>query len=286
MRSGSRRRGRSSFTGGGFCNPCQREVAFRVDYQAGGNPDDGPNWRERMVCPSCHMSNRQRLIASLVWQEIAQAETQQRIYLMEQTTPLYIWMRNRFKAHSITGSEYFGKRFESGTLITPFDFQASWNARHPLRSLWHRFILSYAMIRMGGIVHEDATGLSFGDKSLNIVVSDDVFEHIPSPEAAFAECARVLKPGGILFATIPFHSAADASVTRARVDAGEITHFLPETYHGNPISDRGSLVYTDFGWDIIDTMDACGFANTTVEVYRDVRCGHLGTGLLVFRALR
>ena len=126
--------GRNSFTVDGFCNPCQREVAFRVDYQAGGNPDDGPNWRERMVCPSCHMSNRQRLIASLVWQEIAQAETQQRIYLMEQTTPLYIWMRNRFKAHSITGSEYFGKRFESGTRITPFDYQASWNARHPLRS--------------------------------------------------------------------------------------------------------------------------------------------------------
>lgn len=46
-----------------------------------------------------------------------------------------------------------------------------------------------------GIRHEDIEKLSFKDASLDLGVSNDVFEHIANPLDAFKACARVLRPG-------------------------------------------------------------------------------------------
>jgi len=45
----------------------------------------------------------------------------------------------------------------------------------------------------------------FPDASFDLVSSLDVFEHIDVDEAAIQECFRVLKPGGVLLATVPAH---------------------------------------------------------------------------------
>lgn len=45
----------------------------------------------------------------------------------------------------------------------------------------------------------------FPDGAFDIVSSLDVFEHIQDDEAAIGECRRLLKPGGILLATVPAH---------------------------------------------------------------------------------
>jgi len=50
----------------------------------------------------------------------------------------------------------------------------------------------------------DATQLPFANESFDTVLFSEVLEHIPSPELAIAEIARVLKPGGTLFLTWPF----------------------------------------------------------------------------------
>ena len=42
------------------------------------------------------------------------------------------------------------------------------------------------------------------DDSVDCVVATEFFEHIPYPEKILAEVIRVLKPGGILFLTVPF----------------------------------------------------------------------------------
>ena len=49
----------------------------------------------------------------------------------------------------------------------------------------------------------DATCLPFDDESFERVIASEVLEHIPDDGAAFAELARVLKPGGTLAVTIP-----------------------------------------------------------------------------------
>jgi SAM-dependent methyltransferase len=45
--------------------------------------------------------------------------------------------------------------------------------------------------------------IPFDDHTFDIVVSNQVFEHIPQPRPALAEVARVLKPGGTFIALFP-----------------------------------------------------------------------------------
>ncbi len=246
-----------AFTVDGYCVPCGEEVSFLVDMEAGGQRDETgwkPNWRERLVCPLCRMNNRQRLISALINQELHENNNKS-VYFMEQVTSIYNWARDTFKSHNIVGSEYLGYEYKGGDVIQ-------------------------------GIRHEDVENLSFPDASLDLIVSNDVFEHVPEPERAFAECARVLKAGGLMLATMPFHSDLDESVTRATFVDGQLDHVLPPAYHGNPISADGSLVFTDFGWDVLSTIRKSGFSDVSIEIYSSVEFGHLGGGQLVFRLVK
>ena len=42
------------------------------------------------------------------------------------------------------------------------------------------------------------------DHSVDTVIATELFEHCPDPERVMKEMARVLKPGGVLFFTVPF----------------------------------------------------------------------------------
>lgn len=277
------------FSVDGFCIPCGKTVSFRVDMQAGGRQEDGifiPNWRERLICPSCRMSNRQRLMSTLVMQHLELCATRQDVYLMEQITPLYKWIANKFDQYSIVGSEYIGSDYQGGDIVGPLDYQAPLRFDNLLNTARHKLSLFYSMFRMGGIRHEDITKLSFSDASLDLIISNDVFEHVPDPKAAFRECARVLRSGGLMFATIPFHINSDISVVRAQLTATEVHNLLPPMYHGNPVSADGSLVFTDFGWDIIRLFLEAGFSDGMVEVYGCAEYGHLGGGQIIFKATK
>jgi SAM-dependent methyltransferase len=236
-----------------FCLCCNETTPMLVDHESGCVEEDGsrtPNWRERLICSHCGMNNRQRLVAKLVQQATSQS-TRSRIYLMEQVTPIFEWVRN-LHGTDVHGSEYLGYEYTGGE-------------------------------RMNGIRHEDVMNLSFPNASFDLIVSNDVLEHIPDPERALRECFRVLKPGGTVLATFPFHAANDTTRVRARLVGSSIEHLLPPQYHGNPVSSDGSLVFQDFGWDLLDLMRSAGFSPAACEVYVSDEFGHLGTGLLVFR---
>jgi SAM-dependent methyltransferase len=49
----------------------------------------------------------------------------------------------------------------------------------------------------------DALSLPFADAEFDRVVAAEVLEHIPDDEAAIAELARVLRPGGTMAVTVP-----------------------------------------------------------------------------------
>jgi SAM-dependent methyltransferase len=174
---------------------------------------------------------------------------------MEQVTSVYNWAIATFKNHAIVGSEYLGHEYDGGTIIKD-------------------------------IRHEDVENLSFPDEALDLIVSNDVFEHVPNPAKAFSECARVLKSGGVMLTTIPFYIKNDKSITRAKKIDKLLEHVLPPSYHGNPVSANGSLVFTDFGWDVLKEMQAAGFSDVSVEIYASVELCHLGGGQLVFRLIK
>ena len=52
-------------------------------------------------------------------------------------------------------------------------------------------------------VQGDGTRLPFDDSSFDKVIASEVLEHVPNDEDAFAELARILRPGGRLAVTIP-----------------------------------------------------------------------------------
>ncbi len=54
-----------------------------------------------------------------------------------------------------------------------------------------------------GAVRGDALRLPFPDASFDRVIASEVLEHIPDDEAAMAELARVLRPGGSMAVTVP-----------------------------------------------------------------------------------
>jgi ubiquinone/menaquinone biosynthesis C-methylase UbiE len=57
--------------------------------------------------------------------------------------------------------------------------------------------------RYVGVLRGDATALPFADATFDAVVTSEVLEHIPDDTGALAELHRVLKPGGVLAATVP-----------------------------------------------------------------------------------
>jgi len=54
-----------------------------------------------------------------------------------------------------------------------------------------------------GLTRTSVTALGFVDRSFDIVVCNQVLEHVPDDHLAFAELRRVLRPGGLLLVGVP-----------------------------------------------------------------------------------
>lgn len=116
---------------------------------------------------------------------------------------------------------------------------------------------------------EDLEVLTFKDNSIDLHVSQDVFEHILDPARAFKEIARTLKPGGAHIFTTPLVNKSAATEWCARRDAGGSIEQLinPPEYHGNPVSSKGSLVTVHWGYDITSYIfAACGLFTEVIYI--------------------
>jgi SAM-dependent methyltransferase len=238
----------------GYCEACQAPADFVVGWEYSDHVV--PNYREHLVCPTCGLNNRQRFVASSLARLVG--ESSANVYLYEQVTPTYRWAKSQLPHCSVTGSEYLGPEVAPGAVID-------------------------------GIRHEDALNLTFASESLDIIVSTDVYEHVPDIEKTIAEARRVLRPGGKLLFSVPFFVEQQQTVQRAVLEAnGQLRHLHPPQYHGNPVSpDEGSLVFFDHGWDLLDRFRQAGFSDAYALAYYNWFYGYLGEGLqLVFVAER
>ncbi len=132
-----------------------------------------------------------------------------------------------------------------------------------------------------GIRCENLERMTFDDEAFDLAVTQDVFEHVLKPDKAFKDIARVLKAGGAHVFTVPFH-ASKKTVVRAVATANGIKYVEEKVYHGNPIDSQGSLVVTDWGYDLPDFIKINSGLTTTVYLYRDPKLGLDGDLLEVF----
>ena len=241
----------------GYCTVCQKPTRFHTDFQYSFKIASGeryPNWREHLVCRHCGLNNRLRAAIHLFQQE-CEPMKDSTIYVTEQTTPLFAWMKSHYS--SVVGSEFLGADFHPG-VSSP-----------------------------AGIRHESLTMLSFDSHSFDFILSFDVLEHIPDYKAAISECFRVLKRGGRMVFSVPFSFESEDHVIRARIsEDGHLEHLMEPEYHGDPINTAGCLCFYHFGWKLLREFKETGFESAKAYFYWSDKFGYLGVDQALFIATK
>lgn len=120
-----------------------------------------------------------------------------------------------------------------------------------------------------GIVNIDIENQkSIRSNSFDLVITQDVFEHLYNPRKAAKEIARTLKKGGAHIFSVPLVNK-DRPTEKWSVIKSNKVHFLhEEEYHSNPVDPEGSPVSFHYGYDL--ALQIHQWAKTpTMMVYFD-----------------
>jgi SAM-dependent methyltransferase len=125
---------------------------------------------------------------------------------------------------------------------------------------------------------EDIEHQTFADQIFDIVITQDVYEHIFDPAAATREIYRTLKSGGIsIITTGVWKDKLKTEQWARREPDGQITHLAsPPEYHGNPIDAGGSLVTFKFGYDFVDLLATWAPFGVELRRFNDRHYGIVG----------
>ncbi len=129
-------------------------------------------------------------------------------------------------------------------------------------------------VQINGYRNEDLEEMTFEDESFDLVITQDVMEHIYNPAMAFSEIARILRVGGAHIFTVPLvnrHKKSEVWATKS-IDGSPIFLQTPE-FHGNPIDPTGSPVTMHWGFDIVDFIRRESGLTTSIEHLDDLSRG-------------
>lgn len=204
----------------------------------------------------CKLGSRKRFTARFV-RNFLKDKQYKNVFLYEQVTRFYQAINNHPSQCKFITSEFLGYDKKPGEIIN-------------------------------GIRHENALELSLTSNSIDAIISNDVYEHVPNIAQALKEAHRVLRSGGAVLITIPFDPRIDKSVVRTSIDVkGNITHLKPPVYHSNPIDpNNGSLVFYDYGWDFLNYCKGAGFSDAYAVAHHSILYGHFDVKELQFVALK
>jgi SAM-dependent methyltransferase len=215
--------------------------------------------REYCHCLICGSQNRQRQIAHILSKRMGVSslaelpnKSKAMIYNTEASGALHNILS---KTRNYACSEFFGNQYKSGQIVN-------------------------------GVRNEDLQHLSFDDNSIDILISADIFEHLPDPYQAHKEIFRVLKSGGRHIFTVPFYQEQFLDEKRAVIDENnEIIHLKKPLYHLDPLSPAGILVYNIFSLEMLTKMAAIGF-KTNLFMLNVPSAGIWGRNAIVFEAIK
>lgn len=224
----------------GHCSICEAERSFVAERDTDLDKRWFPNWfREALRCTVCKAPPRERAIADALnkvrpnWRELA----------IHECSPGG-WALSAKIAREC-----------KGYVATQYDPSFAFGTQSP-NGRWR---------------NENLEAQTFDDAVFDIVITQDVFEHLFHPGRAMREIARTLRPGGVAVMTVPVVRGWGATERRARLAAdGSVEHLLPEQYHGNPVGDGRSLVTVDWSYDIGSYLAAASGLSVTVVLVDDM----------------
>jgi SAM-dependent methyltransferase len=218
----------------------------------------GPNYRESLIANGLLSRNRALLdVLQSIFGSLEQL-AQQQVYLVEAVSGFALWLQRQLGKQNLVCSEY----------------------------------LEQAEQQFAAIAHQDLCALTYADASFDLVICNELFEHVQDLDQAFREIARVLKPGGRLMATCPMAFGQRDSIIKAvHNKATGLTELVSEAdFHGNPMRPTaGSLVYRIPGWEMLEQLQQAGFLEARIHHVASWKHGVMGSdlpGVLVIEAQR
>jgi SAM-dependent methyltransferase len=133
-----------------------------------------------------------------------------------------------------------------------------------------------------GVRCENIEQQTFPDASFDVVITQDVMEHLFHPEWAVAEIHRTLRQGGLYLFTAPVYNDLSATVPYAILQGDRIVHLQEPEYHGNPVNDKGSLVTFHYAHDLERNLSTWAEFQVEMIESEDYRLGIVGEFLHVF----
>ena len=196
---------------------------------------ESQNYRESRVCETCGSNNRMDALAQvllLIYGHRASSLDHSLNYFSD------------LRIHEFT---FQGPLFDRLSRLGRFTFSEFYPG------------VGNGELSASGVRCEDIENLTFSDNTFDLVIAQDVLEHVPNPRRGLSEVFRTLAPGGRHIFTVPFNRGVETTVVRTLLEEGVLTYLLPPEYHGDPIRDEGALVFTDFGSDIVALITSVGF---------------------------
>lgn len=234
----------------GYCPVCNKVSSFSQWNE---------NFRESGICSKCSSTNRQRQIARAVYLLVADPMRKTDENFNDLTlfnTEAIGCINDKFKSlGNYVCSEYLGPDYAPGEVVD-------------------------------GVRNEDAQNLSFADNSIDLILSSDVWEHIPDPYQAHSEVHRVLKKGGKHIFSVPFHQLDFLDETRARLNkTGELDYLTSPIFHQDPLRPEGVLVFTIFSIEMCCKLSKLGLHTNLYSLYNPL-LGILGVNGLIFESIK
>jgi len=180
-------------------------------------PSDVTNLRETILCRNCSAIKRHNDVARVLLEVIGSnapclSQSKQdlhdlKIYLLESYGPIY-------------------------SVLSRFP-------RFMCSEFWDNIPVG---TKKGNVRCEDVQNLTFREESFDIVITQDIFEHVADPKKGFSEIYRVMKPAGHFILTVPLDRSLKSSRVRATVKDNKVHHILPPSYHEDRLRRRHKIL--------------------------------------------
>lgn len=136
--------------------------------------------------------------------------------------------------------------------------------------------------------HLDLQNMDLPSNSIDVLITSEIFEHLPDYKSSISEVYRVLSDSGVYLFTCPFLWGSKSTIQKAEVGPnGNIVYLTEPEFHGDPLRKQGILVYQVPGWDILLEFLKAGFRDAAVCYLSSADAaiiGHHCSGCFVFVA--